>query len=712
MKEFIREKHTTKRFHGAVCGVLVLLMAVLLLAFLVSNWHSGHDLRYHFNAIRSLSVAWDRGSFGGKLMELIGCDYGYGTGLFYSTIPASLCVVLMKIFHLPMIFALYLELLLMMSGGAITLYFFLNRVFRDGRVAAFGALTYSIYPYFLWDVYHRFAFTEVFLMLALPMVAWSVYELLHRDNARAFVPLFIVGYALSIFSHFTMSVYLTVFIGIWLLFYHEKTFRKKTLLYFAVATVSVLFITASYYIPMIFNYGVSATSGMGVSARSLFFRSFKSYKFGFLILNTVFLYCTFILYTVFYVRERKKICGNMRGISKAEKQERKKAFPKEMTLVFILAALTVWISSPIFPWIVLPSFMGMIQYPFRISLLGSVISVFEICYIFRGLLAKKPEKFDEDVVSENSENEGVWFEGKKRFWKIGLLTCLTVCAVTCCVMPWFILRRVGSTTYRDSVLSETTGFSDCQGLGSGKNGDYYPKNCTYEYSTTRLCDGFVTETSDGVYVYELSDYSGLSQVYFLASGNGYAVLEIPYALTENVAIYRYEEKGTNQPLAVTAESYDGGEKTKIVFPGYDQSSKIILSYKNAPDFKAYLQENAFGVLTLEGDVSATNLKKEYVGKYSLDVTAGEEGGVLELPSYYYKGYTLTLEKADGMVVSVTPVHGRNGFVEVNVTESGTLYVEYTSEGFAFAYKLTAVGVICAVGLCVTSCIVQMKKKKE
>ena len=138
----------------------------------------------------------------------------------------------------------------------------------------------------------------------------------------------------------------------------------------------------------------------------------------------------------------------------------------------------------------------------------------------------------------------------------------------------------------------------------------------------------------------------------------------------------------------------------------------ILGQTSTANIEAYLQENAFGVLTLEGDVSATNLKKEYVGKYSLDVTAGEEGGVLELPSYYYKGYTLTLEKADGMVVSVTPVHGRNGFVEVNVTESGTLYVEYTSEGFAFAYKLTAVGVICAVGLCVTSCIVQMKKKKE
>ena len=321
MKEFIEQKRNTKTFHAIACGLLFAVMAILLLTWGVADWHSGHDLRYHFNAIRSLCVAWDRGSFGGKLMELIGCDYGYGTGLFYSTLPASVCVVFIKVFHFPMLFALYLELLLVMAGGVIFLYFFLNRVFRDSRIAFIGAFVYAIYPYFLWDVYHRFAFTEVFLMLAMPMITWGVYELLHRDNAKAFVPLFVLGYSLSILSHFTMSVYLTLFIAIWLLFYYKKTFRKGTLLYFCLATGIVLFITASYYIPMLVNYGVSATAGMGVSAKTLFFRSFQSYKFGFLVLNTVFLYCTFALYTVFYVRERKKICGNMRGVNKEEKNK-------------------------------------------------------------------------------------------------------------------------------------------------------------------------------------------------------------------------------------------------------------------------------------------------------------------------------------------------------------------------------------------------------
>ena len=134
-----------------------------------------------------------------------------------------------------------------------------------------------------------------------------------------------------------------------------------------------------------------------------------------------------------------------------------------------------------------------------------------------------------------------------------------------------------------------------------------------------------------------------------------------------------------------------------------------MHYKDAPLFKAYLSENAFGVLVLSGDVTATNLQKEHAGKYSVDVTAGADGGVLEPPSYYYKGYCLTLVTGDGRRVSIMPIHGRNGFLEVEITESGRLYVEFSAPYLTAANALTAVGVALFGGVVVWCVLCKTKK---
>ena len=138
--------YKSKYFHLAVCATLLALAALILLPFGRSKNHSGHDIRYHLNVIRSLSTAWDKGSFFSKITELIGGDYGYGTGLFYSTIPAGICVFFMKIFHLPIVWALYVEFLLLFTSAGIAVYFFLQRAMKNKVLAIIGSIAYICYP--------------------------------------------------------------------------------------------------------------------------------------------------------------------------------------------------------------------------------------------------------------------------------------------------------------------------------------------------------------------------------------------------------------------------------------------------------------------------------------------------------------------------------------------------------------------------------------
>ncbi|MBQ8876065.1 MAG: hypothetical protein IJY63_00780 [Clostridia bacterium] len=700
IKDFLKEKQNTKKFHAAVCGLLFLIAALEFLPLLFSNLQSGHDLKYHYGVIRSLSAAWDKGNFFSKVMELIGGDYGYGTGLFYSTIPGGLCVILMKTLGLSMIGSIYVELVLLFAAGGIVVYSFLRRVFGDGRTAAIGAVTYILFPYFLWDVYVRFAFSEIFLLLSIPMIAWSVYELFYRKNYAVFFALFVLGFALSIFLHLTMTVYIALFLAVWLLVHFKQTFTKKNLAALAGAAAIAVLLSATYLLPMFSNYAVTETEKMGRSAKTLFYNSLGG--FGNFYLLTGFAYVSLVgmVYAINYFR--------------TEKEKR----VKDRLSLIVLWGLLLGMYSPFFPWGALPKVMGMIQYPFRLMIIGGILISLQVATLANGKLCgdvlTKSKTGNSDFKTKNTLGETLAIHKNnvckdKKWQKIAVWFCGLLCVANVIGMPFSLFRRVLSTTDVNSPMAQVSGFEEFNGLGVRKNGDYFPKGCTSEYVASRLNSSLISNTD--VRNYELADYDALQQLSFVAEKGGYAVLDIPYALFDGVALYRFEKAYTNARLPITAESYDGGAQTKLIFPTYDKESKIILYYKDAPLFKAYLLENAFGVLVLSGDVTATNLQKEHAGKYSVDVTAGADGGVLELPSYYYKGYRLTLATGNGRRVSITPMHGRNGFLEAEITESGTLYVEYFVPYLTMANALTAVGAI-TLGSVVVGLVLWQKKKKD
>ena len=109
-----------------------------------------------------------------------------------------------------------------------------------------------------------------------------------------------------------------------------------------------------------------------------------------------------------------------------------------------------------------------------------------------------------------------------------------------------------------------------------------------------------------------------------------------------------------------------------------------------------------------GDISASNFTKTRAGKYAFDVTTSADGGVLELPSYYYKGYRIILEDEDGNKHKLQATHGKNGFIEVEIPESGRVQVQFVSGYLVISYLTSAVGVLAFVGI--IAYFVYQKKK--
>lgn len=715
MKIKIREFFKSKYIHIIVCAILTLLATMVLLPYLQADRHSGHDLKYHFSVIRSLKIAWEEGNFFNKIMEVIGGDYGYGTGIFYSTFPAAICVVLMKILHVSQTAALYLEMVLLFAVSAIVVYFFLYRVFKKVWIAAICAASYIVYPYFLWDLFVRFAFTEIFLMLAMPLIVWGVYELLYQDNHFAFYPLFICGYSLAIFTHFTMTVYITIFLAVWLLIEWKKTFALRKIIPFAIATGIVLLITACYYLPMLINYGVTDTSSMSKTPEQIKTNTTKYYTEKILTLDFTYIFLVFIIYTVYY------------ALFANDKRTNGK------TTLLVVSALILFLYNPVFPWKVMPNFLRMIQYTFRILLFAGITTPLMIGILLKEAFVKEvsvKEKSDDNANKENIfhtfsalckanfSKESIARNLPKIMPKVGRLACQILLIVSLLYtyqyarlhnadMPKSLYNNASSTTYGDDAINLLTGNSEFNGLGANKHGDYFPINCTRNYLSSRIQKSIVH--SANVSLSELAIYDSLSQISFLAgkSTNGYVVLHIPYSVLSDVEFYRYTTNSKNQQITVSATEYNQG-KTYLTLGDYNGESKIILSYKNAPDMQAYLQEKAFTVLPISGDVSVSNFQKARAGKYSFDVTTTADGGVLELPSYYYKGYRIILTDEDGKKHKLQATHGANGFIEVEIPESGNVKVQFISGYLVISYLLTGLGVLSFAGI-ITYFIYQKKE---
>lgn len=78
-----------------------------------------------------------------------------------------------------------------------------------------------------------------------------------------------------------------------------------------------------------------------------------------------------------------------------------------------------------------------------------------------------------------------------------------------------------------------------------------------------------------------------------------------------------------------------------------------------------------GTVQSKNNSQISEPKRNY-GTTSFDITLNTNEDILEIPRFYYKGYTATLNNKE---LSITK--SKNGLIETRVTESGKVYIEYT-----------------------------------
>lgn len=646
-------KKLSDKLSTPLCLIFIGVVTLVLLIYFALNPHfGGTDLPYHLSVIKSLDRAWNSGHFFNRILDLTGQDFGYGTGLFYSTIPAGFAVFLINVFRLPLNISLFAEFFLLISSSSLILYFFTLKVFKNKLSSLISSVVYVVFPYFIFNIFYRFAFTEIFIMFSIPLITWGLYELLSGNN-RLFILFFTSGLSFSILVHFTVSIYIVLFVLLFFILNIKKIISEHLYIPITISCFLVLLITCCFYLPMLINYGVVNISSMGRTGLDIWKETLTHFKPGINFASTFLLLTSLIVFYFIYLKK-----------GKTEKSATANS-------LLIISTISFLITTPLFPWYIMPDILCLVQFPHRLFMISSILCVLQIAYIVKTL-------------TKNSTT-------RLRY----IVPLLLITGFTLIPVSSTILKSINHDDYNvNSAVSSSSSLSENNGLGWNKNLDYGPKGITNEYLFGRNNINFVLNNQ--IEIIELTNFQSLDQISFLlnkSSSESFITLKIPKDYITNEKFYILESSSNTKPqeINLSLQEINNISYIQLIIPPHLSEIRVVISYQENSPLDLYLKSNPFEFIVKEGVAEFTNFIKKSSSNYTVDISTNSSSRI-ELPTLFYKGYKLTYT-TDNDTYELTAHHGENGFVEISVAESGTLSVIYEGGYVKVANAISIIGLI-------------------
>ena len=365
----IKKLKNIDKYYFLIFGISIFVF----LPFVSKFYFWGHDTHYHVSNILALDHVFRLYNlFQLKIFPIIARDFGYGSGIFYPQLSHFVAVIFYKLlspFHLNVTYALKLTHFSAMFLSGIFMYLLLQNICKNKKISFVGSCFYMTMPYHIIDTIIRDAFAEIFVFTFLPLVFLGIVYLF-QGKYRGFYISFVFGYIGLFFSHLVLTVYVTIFLGIVLLLNFKKVFKKKIFFRLVLATFIVILSVLCLLVPLLEhrflgNYAVFSDNFMA-SVPILTRHSLNIFE--------LFLWQqrsdTHLLFYINIVPFLLALYGIY-----------KRNFYKENDWLFrgavLIAVLCIIMMSIFFPWSKMPSFLQMIQFPWRLE----IFFIFSLCIL-------------------------------------------------------------------------------------------------------------------------------------------------------------------------------------------------------------------------------------------------------------------------------------------------------------------------------------------
>lgn len=339
-----------------------------MLIDLPNGYIKGHDTDFHLSNITAIvdMLSWDNLTVQEPL-KYVGNNFGYGTRFFYPPLPhltAAYITKILTVFNIDNVaIGMRITQWLTLFASGITFYLLSIKLFKSKKISMLLSLFYMTEPYHLAEIFVRDAFSEMFIPIAIPLIILGLLYLVEK-NYKLFFTCFISGYTIAIYSHLAMTIYFTLIILVtFFIIYFKQIFTKKHILYLIFASIIILLLTASFWMPMLEikikgSYGVfmpyymTSKGALRFSTISIseLFAFNREIDFHYIRFNLqLFVTILFFISIIFIFKK------------KMWKQ-------KEWLFLLAFTILSSIMITSLFPWYYTPDILQTLQFPWRLAL--------------------------------------------------------------------------------------------------------------------------------------------------------------------------------------------------------------------------------------------------------------------------------------------------------------------------------------------------------
>lgn len=336
--------------------LMILLTAVICVPIFTMNLFLRNEATLHMVRIISIDEVLKDGVFPPIIDYKFMNGFGYPLNLFYGPITTYIPIILYNIFGTAgLSFKVFSILTVMLSF--IAMYKCTYSITKRRSISTISALLYISMPYKLSNIYSRNAIGEFTALIFVPVVFEGLYNIVNGDKKKSY--LLSIGIIGLVLSHTISTIYMALFCLIYLLLNMDKLKDIKIWKIFGINIVISFLVCAFYAIPLLehmlsIDYTIfspekmgstpEAVQSTGLGLGDLFANEAGDQEIRF---SLGIVTCILSILTIFCYKKVKK------------------DYKDTYISFIILGIITLVMSTKLFPWLLMPNFLTIIQFAWR-----------------------------------------------------------------------------------------------------------------------------------------------------------------------------------------------------------------------------------------------------------------------------------------------------------------------------------------------------------
>lgn len=357
--------------------ILALIMVVSSIWLIKKGMPYQHDGDFHSSRLLSLANSIKHGDFLALIHDAY-YGFGYANGIFYSNFFFYINAILVA-FGMPIMTSFKLLNVFINIGTVLSIYFVSKSISKDKKISLMITILYMFAMYRMVDVFVRSAIGETLAFMVIPIVFLGLYEIVYRDYKKWYI--FTIGFVLLLLSHIITTILMAAFVVIFLLFNYKALLEnKKRLLYLFISGGVGLLLGAFFILPLLQQYKAGYIQ-IFVQGTPIYLEdqivSFKDFLIPTDLFNKHLGFSIILLLPIrFFIKEK-----DVKDVNQLKYAD-----------IFFILGIVSWIcTTKIFPWANVSSFLGFMQFPWRLLMIATSFITFSYLIYFM-ILSNKSKK--------------------------------------------------------------------------------------------------------------------------------------------------------------------------------------------------------------------------------------------------------------------------------------------------------------------------------